>query len=143
MPVSSYDPGKVAVIIGAKILSGFSDDSQVSIERMTATFNESVGADGHVTRSASRDYRGTVTVTLMQSSPSNDDLTALALADEINGQGMFPLIIRDASGRTICSGDAAWVTQIASCDFSRSITNRTWTIRVATLVMSVGGNLTV
>lgn len=142
MPVSNYDPGKVAVIVGAKILSGYSDDAQVSIERMTATFAESVGSDGHVTRSASRDYRGTITVTLMQSSPSNDDLTALALADELNGSGMFPVIVRDASGTTICSGDAAWVTQIASAEFGRSISNRTWTIRVATLVMNVGGNMT-
>lgn len=143
MPVSTYDPGKVSVIIGAKILSGFSDDAQVTIERMSATFNESVGSDGQVTRSASRDYRGTITVTLMQSSPSNDDLTALALADELNGSGMFPVIVRDASGRTVCTGANCWLTQVSNVELGRSITNRTWTIRVATLVMNVGGNMTV
>lgn len=142
MPVNTYNPALISVITGAKIISGYSDDSQVTVERMTDSFAESVGADGHVTRSRTNDNRGTITVQLMQSSPSNDDLQAYATNDELNGTGTFPVLVRDASGRTICSGDQAWLVKTATAEYGRSITNRTWTIRVANLVMNVGGNNT-
>jgi hypothetical protein len=140
MPVRTYDPAKVSFVFSSKIITGFADDSAIVVERMTDTWTDSVGVDGQVTRARSNDNRGTITLTLAQSSPSNDDLQALALADELTGVGAGECLLRDASGRTICSGDTAWITKPPQIEFGRSITNRQWVLRVANLVIAAGGN---
>lgn len=140
MAVRTYQPALVSVVYATKLITGFADDSAVSIEFMTDTWGDGSGVDGLVTRNLLNDNRGTITLTLNQSSPSNDDLTAMALADKLTGTGAAPILVRDASGRTICSGDTAWITKIPSSEFGKNITNRQWTIRVANLTMFVGGN---
>lgn len=142
MPVSTYNPGAISVIVGAKILSGWSDDAQVTIERDSDLWNDSVSADGDVVRGKNIDRRGKITLQLMQSSASNDDLTALALADELNGSGMFPVIVRDGSGTTVATSAQSWIMKNAATSFGRSIASREWTIRCADLIMYVGGNET-
>lgn len=140
MSVRTYNPASVTFIYAAKIITGFADDSAIVVERMSDTWNDSVGTDGYVTRARSNDNRGTITLTLAQTSPSNDDLQALALADELTGQGAAECLLRDASGRTICSGDSAWLVKPSQVEFGRSITNRQWVLRVSNLIMAVGGN---
>lgn len=140
MSVKTYNPASVSVVLGTKLLTGYADDTFVTIERMTDTWMDQVGTDGYVSRAKSNDTRGTVTVVLTQTSPSNDDLDAMATADELTGVGAAPLLVRDASGRTICSGDSAWVTKKPSLEFGRSVGNRTWTLRVANLNQFSGGN---
>lgn len=140
MAVRTYDPAKITFIYAAKIITGFADDSSIVVERMTDTWNDSVGTDGYVTRARSNDNRGTITLQLAQTSPSNDDLQALALADELTGKASAECLLRDASGRTICSGDSAWIVKPPQVEFGRSITNRTWVLRVANLILAVGGN---
>lgn len=140
MSVRTYQPALVSVVYATKLISGFADDSAVSIEFMTDDWADSSGVDGQVTRNMTNDDRGTITLTLNQSSPSNDDLTAMALADRLTGNNAAPILVRDASGRTICSGDSAWITKIPAAEFGKNIANRTWTIRVAHLTMFLGGN---
>lgn len=140
MAVRTYDPASVSVIVAGKLMTGFADDSAVTVERMTDTWTDQVGTDGFVTRAKSNDQRGTVTINLTQTSPSNDDLQALASADELSGNGAGPFLMRDGSGRTICSGDTCWVTKPPSLEFGRSVVNRQWVIRVATLIVFSGGN---
>lgn len=140
MPVRTYDPASVTNIVNGKLITGYSDDSSVTVERMTDTWTDQVGTDGYVTRAKSNDTRGTVTLNLTQTSPSNDDLQALATADEMSDTGAGPFLMRDASGRTICSGDTCWITKPPSLEFGRNVTNRQWVIRVANLVIFTGGN---
>ena len=140
MGVRTYSPSAVSVVYAAKLITGFADDTAVTIERMTDTWSDQIGTDGYVTRSRTNDQRGTITINLTQSSPSNDDLQALATADELTGNNAAPILVRDASGRTIASGDTAWVTKPPANDFGRSIVNRTWVLHVATLSIFTGGN---
>jgi hypothetical protein len=140
MAYRTYNPAAVSVVFGTKLLSGYADDSFVAIERMTDTWMDQVGTDGYVSRSKSNDTRGTITVTLTQTSPSNDDLQAMATADELTGNAAAPVLVRDASGRTICSGDSAWVTKPPANEFGRNVTNRQWVLRVANLVIFTGGS---
>lgn len=140
MAARTYNPALVSIVYGPKLITGFADDTAITVERMSDTWNDQVGTDGFVTRSPSNDKRGTITINLTQSSPSNDDLQAMATADEMTGNAAAPVLVRDASGRTICSGDTAWVTKPPASEFGRSITNRQWVLRVANLVIFTGGN---
>jgi hypothetical protein len=140
MSVFTYNSASVSLIVGAKLISGFADDSFVTVEQMNDSWSDMAGTDGFVTRSYNTDKRGTVTITLSQSSPSNDDLMAMLTADELTGAGALPLLLRDASGSTVCSAASSWIVKPAQVEFGRNVTNRQWQIRCAVLSMFVGGN---
>lgn len=136
----TYDASQVSLIFGGKSISGFSEDSFITVERNEDTFALVVGVDGYGTRAKTNNYSGRVTVNLQQSSPSNDALQAFATADEQSNAGAQPLILRDASGRTLCSAATAWVVKPPSIEFTRSVSDRQWILETDRLNISVGGN---
>lgn len=138
--VLTYDPKEVAVICGAKILSGFADGTFVTLERNSPAFNLKVGVDGEGTRAKSNDQSGKVTVVLMQSSESNDDLSAFAAADELSNTGTFPLYVNDKSGRTLASAVTAWVQKYPNAEFQKEVGTRTWVLETDELILFIGGN---
>lgn len=136
----TYDPKQVTVIFGAKIITGFSDSTFITAERNEQAFNLKVGVDGEGTRAKSNNKSGKVTLTLMQSSPSNDDLSAVALSDELTNGGVRPLLIKDSSGTTLVSAVTSWVQKLANSEFQKEVTTRAWVIETDEMEMNVGGN---
>lgn len=138
--VKTYDPKQVAVTVGGKILSGFADGTFIKVERNEQAFNQKVGVDGEGTRAKSNNKSGKVTITLMQSSSSNDDLSAFAAADELSNTGAVPLSVRDQSGRTVVAALTAWVQKIADAEFAKEVMTRVWVFESDELNIFVGGN---
>src|SRR5512136_789726 len=101
MPVRTFDPKQCLVVIGGVPMGGFADGTFVSVERTSDTFTKVSGADGIVSRSKTKDRSGTLTLTLAQTSPSNDVLTGFAVKDELSNSGIVPVLIKDLSGRSI------------------------------------------
>jgi hypothetical protein len=140
MSVFTYDPKNVSVILGGKTISGFADGTFITAERNAQAFNLKVGASGEGARAKSNDKSGKVTITLLQTSSSNDDITAIAAADELNNQGAVPLLVRDNSGRTLITALTSWVQKYANSEFGKEIANRVWVIETDELDIFVGGN---
>jgi hypothetical protein len=140
MGVKTYDPKQVAVIVGGKILHGFGDGTFIVAERNEQAFNLKVGVDGEGTRAKSNNKSGKVTLTLMQSSGSNDDLSAFAVADELSNSGAVPLLIQDHSGRTLCTALTAWIQKYANAEFAKEVSTRSWVLETDELVIFDGGN---
>jgi hypothetical protein len=140
MAVQQYDPKNISVIVGGKIISGFGDGTFVLAERNEQAWNLKVGVDGEGTRAKNNNRSGKVTLTLMQSSGSNDDLSAFASADELSNTGAVPLLIRDNLGTTICTALTAWVQKIANMEDAKEVSTRTWVLETDELDMFVGGN---
>ena len=138
--VKTYDPKQVAVIIGGNIITGFTDGTFVMVERNDPAFNLKVGVDGIGTRAKTNNQSGKITITLHQSSASNDTLSALASADELSNTGVVPAMVRDASGRTLCTALTAWVQKYANGEFAKEVTNRVWVIETDQLIIFDGGN---
>ncbi len=138
--VLTYDPKKVTLILGAKIISGFGDGTMITAERNEQAYMLKVGSSGEGTRAKNANKSGKVTVTLMQSSPSNDDISAIAAADELTGAGVVPLLLKDASGRTIISALSSWVQKYSNSEFAKEVTTRQWVIETDELLVFVGGN---
>jgi hypothetical protein len=130
----------VIVTFCGATLQGFADGTFVAIERSSDSFTKHVGADGEVARTQSADKSGTVTVTLLQTSASNDVLSALAVADERTGLGTGPLSVVDASGRTVALCAEAWIKKPASIGFSKEAEGREWVFECGHLEEFVGGN---
>lgn len=139
----AYDPAQVIITVGARSLSGFADGTFVRIARDTDSFTKYVGSDGVVARTKTNNFSGSITVTLMQTSPDNNYLSAL-LSDAENstsaGAGVFNVQVVDKTGSSIFSSSNAWIRKPPDVDYSREFSTREWTIDVDKLEMFSGGN---
>lgn len=138
--IKTYAPDKVSVVFGGAILTGYAEDSFVKIEVNSDAFTTHVGADGEVSRTRNTDKSGKVTVTLKQTSDSNDILSGFYTADIATLQGYLPIIVKDNVGRTLAAGSSAWISKLPESEFGKEIGDREWVLDVADLQYFVGGN---
>lgn len=140
MAVLTYDPKQVSVIVGGKIMSGFSDTTFIKASRNEQAFNLKVGVDGEGTRAKSNNLSGKLEITLMQSSESNDDLSGFAAADELANAGVVPVLINDKSGRTVLQATTMWIQKYADVEFAKEASTRTWILETDQFIIFEGGN---
>jgi hypothetical protein len=137
------DPKEQTIeIAGLTIENGFADGEFLKIEFMSPLFSSKVSADGEVTRVKLHDERAKVSLTLMQSSEHNAELSALATLDKLapNGAGVGPFLMRDRNGTTNLAGPECWVSERPAVSLDKEPTTRTWIIEVAKCRGVIGGN---
>lgn len=140
MATKDYDPKKVTVNLGGHIAEGFADGSFITISRNNDTWTHVSGASGESARGKSNDKSGTIELTLLQTSKTNDYLSAKMLLDEgPNNAGKFVFGLIDANGTTIIAAEEAWVKQPPSTEFGKEIGERVWMIEAGSINMFVGG----
>lgn len=137
--VKNYDPVEILVSVGGVSISGFAPDTFVSATRDNPVFSKVVGADGEVCRVRSRSKTGTIKLTLLSTSVSNDVLTAFVLVDEATGAGVIPILIKDNLGTTTMLGGEGWVEGYADVAFGKEGGTREWSIGIAEFSPFVGG----
>lgn len=140
MSVKTYDPKQVAIIVAGSQISGYANGSFIKVERDEDAFSKVTGADGYSSRAKSNNRGGVMTVTLAQTSDSNDILNAFALADEVSNAGVVPVMMKDNSGRTTIFSGFAWVKKTAGADFAKEIGNREWIFDMTDVDINHGGN---
>lgn len=138
----TYDGDQVTISYGGKLLSGLADGEAVRIEQESDDFSDVVGTDGDVTRSKTNDHRATITVMLMQTSRSNDVLSAFAEEDLDNpdGAGVRALTIKDLSGDASYKARKAWIQRRPDVSFDREATSREWVFRCTEIKREDKGN---
>lgn len=142
MSVRTYDPANVQVIVGGVPMSGFADGTFISIEHDEPAFTKTVGADGEVSRAKSNNKSATVTITLKQTSISNDILSGFGLADEASNGGVVPFMLREiGNGTTLVFAESAWIEEWPDLGYSKNIENREWKLALAQCNRFIGGNL--
>ena len=141
MTVKNYDPAAVRVTFAGIPISGFADGTFVAASRRNDTWSLVAGADGETARAKSNDRTGQVVFTLLQTSASNDLLSAKALTDELTGNGVGPILIQDLNGTTLLQGETAFVAKPADVTLAKEVEAREWTLLVDRLNMTVGGSL--
>ena len=137
-----YDPAQIAVSVAGITLKGWADGEMVRIEQDNPAFEDVVGTDGEVTRARTSDWRATATIRLMQSSPSNDLLSALHILDKNTpgGVGVGAFSLRDKNGTTLILAEKCWISKGPDGSWDRTPTEREWIVRIAKLVAHYGGN---
>jgi hypothetical protein len=140
MAVKTYDPKNISIIFAGKIITGFGDGTFVMVERNEQAFNLKVGVDGEGARAKNNNRSGKITLTLMQTSKSNDDLMALTEADELGNAGTGPFYMKDHSGSTLVGCLTAWVQKVPNIEDAKEVSMRTWVLESDELNMFVGGN---
>jgi hypothetical protein len=136
----TFDPGKVIVTFAGNLITGFAAGTFISAERAEDTFSAEAGASGEVARVRNRNKLGTVTLTLMQTSPSNDVLSAQAKRDELSGTGAGSLLVKDLGGTTLIASPSAWIKKPPAVEFAKELSNREWVLE-GELDIFAGSNL--
>lgn len=138
-----YSGAAVTITFKGVSLSGFGPETFVVAERNADAYEMAVGADGEPVRAKSSDKSGFVTITLMQSSAGNDALSTALLLDELTGDGVGALLVKDLNGTTVINAQAAWGRKMANAEFGRTAGTREWILDTGELDMFVGGNVSV
>jgi hypothetical protein len=139
-PLSTYDPAQVFVTYGGFTLQGFADGSMITVERNENAFNLYIGSDGEGARSKSNNKSAVITIRLMQTSDSNDVITAFAKSDEVTNSGSLPFMVKDGNGRTLLIAENCWVQKLPSVEFGKEAMEREWKLESDSVEMFVGGN---
>lgn len=141
MSVKTYNMKEMTVIFGNVIISGYAPGNSIKVTMNTDLYNQQIGADGEGARARINDDSATVEITLMQTSASNDELSAIAILDKNTGDGVFPLLLKDPNGNTVYSTNCAYISKLPDSEFGTEITSRTWILMTPKMdVAFIGGN---
>lgn len=138
--MNTYDPKKVVVTFKGFVLSGYADGTFISIVPAGDNFTKVVGADGEVSRSKSNDDTAEVSLTLQQTSLSNDVLSAEMNADKLANTGVGPLIVKDLAGLTVFFASEAWIRTPPDQAYSKEIEDREWIFDTGNTEIAIGGS---
>lgn len=142
--LSTYRPNQVfATIIyngQAHTISGYSEDSMITIARNVETFSLYTGADDTNTRVHNANTAGTITLSLQQTSFSNDFLNQIHQIDTENLNALFSISIVDRSGRSVYFSEEAYIGVPPESGFANSMQTRDWVIHAPKLKQKLGGN---
>ena len=68
--VKTYNPKEITISLGTHIVTGYGEDSFVTIEANTDGITKKVGCDGEVVRSISPDHTYNISLTLLMTTGS-------------------------------------------------------------------------
>lgn len=128
-----YSSKEVKISWAGYDIQGLADGTFVSFEFNSDVFTPRVGADGKISKSLSPDKTATLTLTLLQESPSNAPLS-WALASAKNGtviQGA--MAITDPSGSTLAFLRGASIISGPTTELGIEAGNKEWTFHVEEL----------
>lgn len=137
-----FDPKQFPIVFGGVQMDGFGESTMCKFEYDTESFSDVVGVDGEVSRSKNMDRRAKLTVTLMQTSPTNDLLSAMYNAGRagVNGADVAAVRVEDLNGRLVISGPEAWIMDTPKATYGKSAGEYEWIIRIANAEAFFGGN---
>ncbi|HDY88912.1 MAG TPA: DUF3277 family protein [bacterium] len=136
----TYDAAKIGMTFGIHTITGLPDDSFVNIAPTGAAFSTQVGADGGVDRTNLNMFSYIVTITVKQTSPTNDALSKLHAADKLSNVGVLPLMINDSNGTSILAAPLAWIAEEPEVGNGKEAGTREWTFHTGISANFVGGN---
>jgi len=142
MAVKTYDPSSVSMFYGPIAMHGFAQDAAISVEHDEDDWTLVTGVDGEGTRSKTSHSSATITVSLMQSSATNELLSAARELDRgtPGGVGGQPLLIKDNSGTSLYAAETCWIQKAPTAELSREASTREWVFRTDRLVAFHGSN---
>ena len=140
--IKTYDPSQVVCTFLGSPITGYADGTFVKVDRAEDGFALKVGAAGEAARSRNKNKSGTISFTLMQTSPMNDILSAAADADELLGTGVGAAMVKDINGTTLVLAATAWIKKRPSVEFGKEVGDREWVLESDNLAQfTVGGSL--
>ncbi len=126
--VKTYNSRQVFIACGEEAISGLADDTFVTLEQKGNGVISKSGVDGEVARAIDPNEQYTIRFVLLQTGTSNAFLQEQYVKDMRYGNGIFPILIKDMTGQTVFSADAAWVSKQPTRTYGKDTVNREWTL---------------
>ena len=140
MSSKTYSFKHTNVLFGGVKMGGFGEEGGVTVARGEGKWVTTVGADGKVSRSYVASDAGTVEITLMQTSKSNEDMWQLHVADVATLKGQVPLHVHDTLGGSTYFAADAWIEGPPEVSLNKGVEEYTWTVQCENLSMYIAGN---
>lgn len=140
----NYDPGRFVIVVKGVQIQGYAPGTFIKVARDSDAFKDKSGAGGDIVRTKSRDHRGSFTITLLQTSPSNDYLQTLQTTDEEADSGLGSVGasgVKDLNGTSFAHAENTWVLKPADMERADDAGNVEWVVRAADLEIFNGGSL--
>ena len=134
--IKTYNPKQVNVILGTHIVTGYAEDTFVTVDPNSDGVSKRVGCDGEVVRSISPDDTYVIKLALLYGSPTNTFLQNRLDQDLKTGDGMFSLSIVDNKGGTMFHALNAWPVRAASRGYGREAPGCEWEIHTGSGVVT-------
>lgn len=126
---------------GASIIaSGFMADSRVNVALGEDAISLAKGSDGEWCFEFSNDYSGIISLTLMQSSATNDFLSTQHNLQRLQGGGLLEVLVKDNNGRSIHYAPYARIQKMPDADYGPEINAREWPLLCPEIESFEGGN---
>ncbi len=136
----TYDASGVSVSFNTYNLTGFAEGTFITVSKNEDAFTQQIGADGEGVRSKTNNRSGTITLTLMQSSDSNETLSQIYYLDKLSNTGSGAFFIKDTNGTTLVLAKSAWIRKMPDIEFGKESSNREWVFESDSLEMFAGKN---
>lgn len=136
--VKTYNARQVTISLGTHAVTGYADDSFVSIEKLGDGITATSGCDGEVARAVDPNECYSVKLTLLQTSATNAFLQSSHDNDKLTGEGLFPILVKDLKGGLLFSADSAWVKKAPTRTYGKSTNNREWEIETGPATLTEG-----
>jgi len=144
--LGTYSPDDCVAIITygeiAHAVSGYAEGTFITAEYMEPYSTMVRGVGQHAYRVFRDNDCGTVTLSLLMSSPSNDILNYLLERDKRtrDNSGLFTISVVDGTGRSRFFAKDCFIEGKPAASFSTEGESRDWVITSNTLDMQLGGN---
>lgn len=128
----SYRPKECTVNIGGRRIEGYGEDEFVSWSMSGVRAEMTVGSLGEVVFSGTEDVSGTLDLTLLSTSESNDYMQDWLDRNE-RGPGLSfrPVVVRDLNGRAKFSAAHCTILESPQVAYGRTAGMRTWKLGFA------------
>lgn len=129
MAVNQYDPLAILASFGEITFLQFAEGTFIEAQRDEDAFTKKVGATGDVARVKNRNRSGTVKFTLMQTSPTNAQLSAYHKLGEsipLTTNDVQPLMVKDLLGNVLVHVTNAWIKKVTNITYAKDLQGREW-----------------
>lgn len=134
--IKTYNPKEVTIALGNHIVTGYAEDSFVTIDPNGDGVTKKIGCDGEIARSISPDDTYIVKISVLQTSDTNSFLQQKLALDLKTGDGMFPILVKDLKGGMVFSSEAAWPIRAASRGYGKEAGNREWELHTGSGILT-------
>lgn len=128
-----YDPKDVILLLGGVEPVEYAEDTAIVLSKDQDVWLKKTGVDGSVALARNRDETGTITISLKNTSITNQTLFNYYTAAESGGTPWFPVLFRDPSSG-IQIETQGWIQTQPDFTAAQEIMQLDWVIGVASVL---------
>ena len=138
--MKTYDPKNVTVTFNSTLVDGFGPDTIIKATRNQDGWTYQPSNSGRGARSRNPDKSGRIEITLGNHSAANALLWAIAEADELTGEGVGEVLIKDRSTSTAqVQAENAWIMKLPDWERAKEAGVTTWILETDELNITHDG----